>query len=113
MDSSRTRRVPLILEALFSIIVCVTIYPLTLGSPRYYIMRGERDAARRVVVKYHTSSRDVNEAIIGVTVSQIDVFFLGRNGDGFSGVFFPRVTRLGSWFLPIFCSPIVEMVVVS
>ncbi|PKY08552.1 hypothetical protein P168DRAFT_18462 [Aspergillus campestris IBT 28561] len=38
-------------------------------------MRGERDAARRVVVKYHRSSGDVNEAIIGMTVSQIEDSF--------------------------------------
>lgn len=64
--------ISLILEAVFPVIVCLTIYFWTPESPRYYIMRGKREKAKQVVAKYHTTSTDVEEPIVDIVISQIE-----------------------------------------
>ncbi|KAH8424074.1 putative MFS sugar transporter protein [Aspergillus melleus] len=72
MSGNWSWRIPLLLEALFPAIVCATIFFLTPESPRYYVMRGKPDAARRVVARYHTTSGNLNEPIVDMVVSQIE-----------------------------------------
>ncbi|KAJ5211670.1 uncharacterized protein N7498_003316 [Penicillium cinerascens] len=65
-------RIPLILEAVFPTIVCLTIYFLTPESPRYYVMRGQREKAKEVVAKHHTTSTDINQPIVEIMVTQME-----------------------------------------
>ncbi|RAO71487.1 uncharacterized protein BHQ10_007499 [Talaromyces amestolkiae] len=65
-------RVPFLLEALFPLIVCLTIFFLTPESPRYYVMRGQIEKAKQVIAKYHTTSGDVNEPIVGIVIKQME-----------------------------------------
>ncbi|KAF9893083.1 hypothetical protein FE257_012494 [Aspergillus nanangensis] len=95
IDSDWSWRIPLFLEALFPLIVCVTIYFLTPESPRYYVMRGKKDAARQVIAKYHTTSGDINQPIVNIIVSQIEASLENDRADRFSRfwdyrVFFTR-----------------------
>ncbi|KAF3386570.1 Lactose permease [Penicillium rolfsii] len=90
-------RIPLILEAAFPAIVCLTIYILTPESPRYYVMRGKREKAKEVVAKYHTTSTDINEPIVEIVVSQIEES-LESDRTGFRAfwdyrVFFTKIAR--------------------
>jgi MFS family permease len=90
-------RVPLLLEAVFPAIVCATIYLITPESPRYYIMRGRRDAAKQMIAKYHTTSGDINEPIVEIVVSQIEAS-LEHDRTGFNQfwdyrVFFTKMAR--------------------
>ncbi|KAH2179993.1 hypothetical protein KXW37_004674 [Aspergillus fumigatus] len=90
-------RLPLLLEAVFPAIVCATIYLLTPESPRYYIMRGRRDAAKQMVARYHTTSGDINEPIVEIVVSQIEAS-LEHDRTGFNQfwdyrVFFTKMAR--------------------
>src|SRR5690242_4684824 len=45
-------RLPLLLQTFFPAIVCSLIYFLTPESPRYLILRGQREKAREVIAKY-------------------------------------------------------------
>ncbi|GAM38447.1 hypothetical protein TCE0_033r09176 [Talaromyces pinophilus] len=65
-------RIPFLLEALFPLIVCLTIFILTPESPRYYVMRGQVEKARQVIAKYHTTSENVNEPIVGIVINQME-----------------------------------------
>ena len=65
-------RIPLLLQAGLALVVCCTIYLLTPESPRYLVKRGKRDAARNVIAKYHTTSGNIDEPLVGIVVSQID-----------------------------------------
>ncbi|OJJ44279.1 hypothetical protein ASPZODRAFT_72091 [Penicilliopsis zonata CBS 506.65] len=65
-------RAPLLLEGLFPLIVCSTIYFLTPESPRFLILRGKKEKARQVVARYSTTSGDVNEPIVDVVIRQIE-----------------------------------------
>jgi MFS family permease len=90
-------RIPLILEAVFPAIVCLTIYVLTPESPRYYVMRGNRQKAKEVVAKYHTTSTDINEPIVELVISQIEES-LESDRTGFRAfwdyrVFFTKLAR--------------------
>ena len=90
-------RVPLILEALFPTIVCSTIYFLTPESPRYLVMRGNRQKAKEIVAKYHTTSTDINEPVVEIVVSQMEES-LENDRTGFRDfwdyrVFFTKLAR--------------------
>ncbi|KAJ5390219.1 uncharacterized protein N7496_001287 [Penicillium cataractarum] len=90
-------RIPLILEAIFPAIVCVTIYFLTPESPRYYVMRGNRQKAKEIVAKYHTTSGDINQPVVEIVVSQMEES-LENDRTGFRAfwdyrVFFTKLAR--------------------
>lgn len=72
LPGNNSWRVPLILEALFPTLVCLGIYLLTPESPRYYVLRGNRQKAKEVIAKYHTTSTDINEPIVDIVVRQIE-----------------------------------------
>jgi MFS family permease len=65
-------RIPFLLEALFPVIVCLTIFVLTPETPRYYVMRGQREKAKEVIAKYHTTSGNVNEPIVNIIINQME-----------------------------------------
>lgn len=65
-------RVPLLLEAVFPLIVCVFIFILTPESPRYLIMRGREAEAREVIAKHHTVSEDRNAPVVDAVLRQIE-----------------------------------------
>ena len=90
-------RIPLILEAVFPAIVCSTIYFLTPESPRYYVMKGQREKAKQVVAKYHTTSTDINEPIVDIMVTQMEESLEGDRASYRSfwdyRVFFTKIAR--------------------
>lgn len=65
-------RIPLLLETIFPLMVCSLIYIVCPESPRYLVKRGRREAARKVISNYHTTSGDVDEPLVAVVISQID-----------------------------------------
>ncbi|KAI0379607.1 putative MFS sugar transporter protein [Hypomontagnella monticulosa] len=71
-DSDWQWRTPLILEGLFPFIVCATIYLFCPESPRYLMLKGKREEARRVIAKYMTTNNDVNAPIVPLMVAQIE-----------------------------------------
>ncbi|KXG46917.1 Major facilitator superfamily domain, general substrate transporter [Penicillium griseofulvum] len=72
LPGNNSWRVPLILECLFPAIVCLGIYFLTPESPRYYVLKGNRQKAKEIVAKYHTTSADINEPLVEIVVKQIE-----------------------------------------
>jgi hypothetical protein len=73
-------RIPLILEGLFPLIVCTTIYFLTPESPRFEIMRGREDKARRIIARYQTTEGDnPNHPLCDVMVMQIKESLASEN----------------------------------
>jgi MFS family permease len=73
VDSNLCWRIPLLLEALFPAIVCATIYLITPESPRYLILRGKRDEARKVIARYHTSEGDnLDHPLVNAVTQQIE-----------------------------------------
>jgi len=73
VDSNWCWRVPLLLEGLFPLIVCCTIYILTPESPRYLILRGKKDAAKRVIARYQTTEADnLDHPLVKAVTQQIE-----------------------------------------
>ncbi|KAF4983737.1 hypothetical protein FZEAL_953 [Fusarium zealandicum] len=71
-ESHWSWRVAFLIQALFPLFVCCTIYFLCPESPRYMVMKGQRDKARITISKYFTSSEDINHPFVDVIMSQID-----------------------------------------
>lgn len=65
-------RIPVLLEALFPAIVCLTIYFLTPESPRFLVMKGKLAEARRVIARYQTNSEDENSELVNAVIAQIE-----------------------------------------
>ena len=65
-------RIPFLLEAVFPAIVCITIYLLTPESPRFQILRGKREEAKKMIARYHTTSGDINEPLVEAVTQQIE-----------------------------------------
>ncbi|KAF2464660.1 putative MFS sugar transporter protein [Lindgomyces ingoldianus] len=90
-------RIPLILEAVFPFIVCSTIYFLTPESPRYLVLRGKNEEAKKVIAEYQTTSGSTDEPIVGLIMAQIEES-LETSRTGFRqswnfAVFFTKVVR--------------------
>ena len=71
-DSDWQWRTAFMLQAVFPLIVCVLIYVVCPESPRYHVMKGETEKARRVIARYQTTSNDVNDPFVGLVVRQIE-----------------------------------------
>lgn len=71
-NSNYQWRVPLIFEAFFPLLVCITIFWWCPESPRYLILKGRREEARRVVAKYMTTHNDVNAPIVPLVLQQME-----------------------------------------
>ncbi|KAK6610386.1 sugar transporter [Botrytis cinerea] len=73
IESDWCWRIPLALEGLFPLIVCLFIYPLTPESPRYLIMRGQMEKAKRVIAKMHTTEgNNVDHPLVTIVANQIE-----------------------------------------
>lgn len=71
-NSNYQWRIPLILEAFFPVLVCATIYFWCPESPRYLILKGRREEARKVIAKYMTTHDDVNAPIVPLIMQQME-----------------------------------------
>ncbi|KAF3041728.1 hypothetical protein E8E12_007682 [Didymella heteroderae] len=65
-------RLPLLLQTFFPAVVCSLIYFITPESPRYYILRGQREKARKTIAKYQTTSGSLDEPIVNIVTAQIE-----------------------------------------
>lgn len=65
-------RLPLLLQTFFPAVVCSLIYFITPESPRYYIIKGQREKARQVIAKFQTTSGSLDEPIVDIVTSQIE-----------------------------------------
>lgn len=64
--------IPLLLEALFPVLVCTFIYVLNPESPRFLVMNGKISKARQVIAKHHTVSEDENAPLVDAVIRQIE-----------------------------------------
>ncbi|KAM5366868.1 hypothetical protein ACJZ2D_010320 [Fusarium nematophilum] len=71
-QSNWSWRVAFLIQAAFPAFVCATIYFLCPESPRYLVMKGQRDKARLVISQYFTSSEDINHPFVDLMMGQID-----------------------------------------
>ncbi|KAF5600923.1 lactose permease [Fusarium pseudoanthophilum] len=71
-ESNWSWRVAFLIQAIFPFFVCVTIYWFCPESPRYMIMKGQREKARTMISKYFTSSEDPNHPFVETLIAQID-----------------------------------------
>ena len=71
IDSNWCWRLPLLMQIVAPLAVCILVYPLTPESPRYLISTGKVDKAREIIAKYHTSSEDPNSRLVDAEIQQI------------------------------------------
>ncbi|KAL4931185.1 putative MFS sugar transporter protein [Aspergillus undulatus] len=72
MSGNLQWRLPLYLNMVFPALVCLSIYFVCPETPRWYVMRGQREKARHIIAKYHTTSGDINQPIVNILVSQME-----------------------------------------
>ncbi|PQE08342.1 MFS sugar transporter protein [Rutstroemia sp. NJR-2017a WRK4] len=73
IDSDWCWRIPLVLEGLFPLIVCLFIFPLTPESPRHLILRGKKEEAKKVIARYQTTEgNNVDHPLVTVVTQQIE-----------------------------------------
>ena len=65
-------KLPFLLEAIFPAIVCLTIYSLTPESPRFLVLRGKKEAAKKMIAQYHTITGEIDQPIVHAVVQQIE-----------------------------------------
>lgn len=72
IDNDWCWRIPLLLEGLFPAIFCALVFVLTPESPRYLVLRGKIDQARRVVARYQTTEGDnLDHPLVNAVIAQI------------------------------------------
>lgn len=71
-DSDWQWRTAFMLQAVFPLVVCLGIYTVCPESPRYYVMKGQHEKARRVIARYQTTHNDIDDPIVGMVVRQIE-----------------------------------------
>ena len=88
-------RIPLLLEALFPVLVCTFIYVLNPESPRFLVMNGKISKARQVIAKHHTVSEDENAPLLTLSSAKLRIrsrviaFLIANGGIGVSSL--PRL----------------------
>ncbi|KAJ6263319.1 Lactose permease [Drechslerella dactyloides] len=65
-------RAPFLVQALFPITTCISMYLLSPETPRFLVMRGKREKAKEVVARYMTTAADPNTPFVEAVVSQIE-----------------------------------------
>lgn len=91
-------RIPLLLEALFPVIVCSLIFLVCPESPRYLVQQNKYEEARSVIAKYMTTSGQKDQPIVHTMVRQIEESIEHERADSFRKfwdfrVFFTKVVR--------------------
>jgi MFS family permease len=71
IESDWSWRMPLLVQIVAPLIVCILVYPLTPESPRYLMYKGKETQAREILAKYHTTSEDVNSPLVNEEIKQI------------------------------------------
>ncbi|KAF3906280.1 hypothetical protein ABW20_dc0102887 [Dactylellina cionopaga] len=72
IDSNWSWRAPFLVQSLFPITTCITMYLLSPETPRYLIMKGKREKAKEVIAKYMTTAQDPNTPFVEAVASQIE-----------------------------------------
>ncbi len=73
LDNNLSWRIPLLLEGVFPLLVCLLIYPLTPESPRYLLLRGRKEEAKMVIARYQTTEGDnPNHPLVNVVIQQME-----------------------------------------
>ncbi|KAL0932289.1 MFS sugar transporter [Colletotrichum truncatum] len=65
-------RAAFLLQAIFPVIVCVGLYTVCPESPRFLVMKGKKEEARRMIAKYMTTHNDINHEIVDIMILQIE-----------------------------------------
>ncbi|KAK6341141.1 hypothetical protein TWF696_008228 [Orbilia brochopaga] len=65
-------RAPFLVQALFPLTTCISMYLLSPETPRFLVMRGRREKAKEVVARYMTTAADPNTPFVEAVVSQIE-----------------------------------------
>ena len=86
LTSDWSWRMPLLVQIVAPLIVCILVYPLTPESPRYLMRKGKEDAARKVLAQYHTTSEDVDSPLVNAEIMQIkdSLALMDRSATDFS-----------------------------
>lgn len=71
-NSNYQWRVPLLFEAFFPLLVCITIYWWCPESPRYLVLKGRREEARRVIAQYMTTDNNPDAPIVSIVLQQME-----------------------------------------
>ncbi|KAH6683582.1 general substrate transporter [Plectosphaerella plurivora] len=71
-DNDWSWRAGFLIQATLPAFVCCTIYFMCPESPRYMVMKGQREKARDMIAKYFTASQDVNHPYVDLMMYQID-----------------------------------------
>lgn len=98
IDTNWCWRIPLLLEALFPVIVCSTIYVLCPESPRYLVQQNKYEDAKAVIAKYMTTSGEKDQPLVHMVVRQIEESIEHERADSFRKfwdfrIFFTKVVR--------------------
>ncbi|RKU49550.1 hypothetical protein DL546_009175 [Coniochaeta pulveracea] len=72
MDSNWQWRGPLLLAGIFPLCVCSLIYVLCPESPRYDVIKGRPDKARRTIAKFMTTNNDIHAPIVDLMIAEIE-----------------------------------------
>jgi MFS family permease len=105
-DSDWAWRSAFLIQAVFPAFVCVTIYLMCPESPRYMVMKGQREKARAMIAKYFTASGDVNHSFVDLMMYQIDES-IENSAVGFRAtwdfrIFFTRKTIFRTFILLVY-----------
>lgn len=71
-ESDWSWRAAFLIQAALPAFVCVTIYLMCPESPRYMIMKGQREKAKKMISQYFTSSEDPDHPFVNQMIYQID-----------------------------------------
>ncbi|EPS40278.1 hypothetical protein H072_5916 [Dactylellina haptotyla CBS 200.50] len=72
IDNNWAWRAPFLVQALFPLTTCITMYLLSPETPRFLIMKGHRQKAKEVIAEYMTTAQDPNTPFVEAVVSQIE-----------------------------------------
>lgn len=105
-DNDWSWRGAYVIQAAFPAFVCATIFFLCPESPRYLIMKGHREKARKMISMYFTSSDDINHPFVDMMVAQIDES-IENSAIGFRAtwdfrIFFKRETAFRTFILLLY-----------
>ncbi|KAF3938151.1 hypothetical protein ABW19_dt0200211 [Dactylella cylindrospora] len=72
IDSHWSWRAPFLVQSIFPLVTCISMYLLSPETPRFLIMRGRREEAKKVIATYMTTAQDPNSPFVEAVASQIE-----------------------------------------